>query len=99
MVEVKLAKPIVDETQNKTLEVLVVREPTLRDLRMADAAAKKAGDVELGRQLLSQVTGVLPPILDKLSIPDFNAASAALGRLMNVERNDEEAGGSASGGF
>jgi len=100
-IEVKLTRPLVDEAKERTLDVLTIREPNLRDLRMADAAAKKGGQVELGRQLLAQVTGVLPPVLDRMSIPDFNAASAALAKLMGKDDDgaeDGEAGG-AAGGF
>jgi hypothetical protein len=97
VIEVRLTQPIVDTVKQCTIEVITLRQATLKDLRLADEAAKKRGDIELGRQLLAQCSGLLPADLDKLSIVDFNALSRALSKLNGGD--DAEAGEAASGGF
>ena len=97
-IEVELETPVLDETKGdgEVLRRLTLKEPRVRELRLATDAADGKGQVALARELLSACSGVLPAVIDRFTLADFNRANEALGELM-PKALQPEAGGTAKG--
>lgn len=80
-ITVDLETPIVDG--DKMLTQLTLKEPRVRELRLAADAAEGKSNVALARELLALSAGVMPSTVDALTIGDFNRANVALAALQD----------------
>lgn len=94
-IEVLLETPVEDGAKGEgaLLTKLVLREPRVRELRMAADAAEGKSNIALARELIAVSAGVVPSTIDKLTIADFNRATVAIAALQ--ESPAPEAGSAA----
>jgi hypothetical protein len=95
-IEVALETPVTGKHGEIVLSKLVLREPRVRELRIASNQAEGKSGVAMATSLLAACSDTPEPLIDAMTLEDFNRANEALGELMPKALRPE-AGGTARG--